>query len=112
MYVLIRFTSSPGTREVYRSSVTGKFVSKGYYLDNPDTTYKSYVKTPKYEWFDPEELLQGFREIHFFDSTDTSRFDSLHQPIHVTELTAVCDQLGIPFSSFIKTLHLLSIPEK
>ena len=105
MVELIRITTYPGTRDVYRSSVTGKFVSKSYYLDNPDTTHKSTVKTPKYEWVDPEELLEGFRWIHFFDSTDASRFASLQQPIRVTELSTVCDRVGIPFNSIIKTLH-------
>ena len=53
MAELIRITTYPGTRGVYRSSVTGKFVSKRYYLENPDTTYKSTVRTPRYEWVDP-----------------------------------------------------------
>ena len=56
MTELIRITTYPGTKDVYRSSITGKFVSKRRYLDNPDTTYKSYVKTPKYEWVDVEEI--------------------------------------------------------
>ena len=107
MVELIRITTYPGTRDVYRSSITGKFVSKSRYLDNPDTTYKSSVKTPKYEWVDPEELLEGFRWIHFFDSTDASRFASLQLPIRVTELSTVCDQMGAPFNSIIKTLHNL-----
>ena len=50
MTEMFRITTYPGKRSVYRSSITGKFVSKSYYLDNPDTTYKTSVKTPRYEW--------------------------------------------------------------
>ena len=105
MSELIRITTYPGTREVYRSSVTGKFVSKQYYFGNPDTTYKTSVRTPKYEWVDPEELLEGFRQIQFYDSKDSSLSVILPQPIRVTELPTVCDRVGIPFNSIIKTLH-------
>ena len=107
MAELFRITTYPGTKAVYRSSITGKFVSKSYYLDNPDTTYKTSVKTPKYEWIDVDELLQGFREIHFYDSTNLSRSINLPKPIRVKELSTACDQMGIPFNSIIKTLHHL-----
>ena len=56
MTELFRITTYPGTRAVYRSAITGKFVSKSYYLSNPDTTYKTSVKTPKYEWVDVHEF--------------------------------------------------------
>ena len=56
MTEMIRITTYPGKRTVYRSSITGKFVSKNHYLDNPDTTYKSTVRTPKYEWVDVHEF--------------------------------------------------------
>ena len=56
MVELIRITTHWVAREVYRSSITGKFVSKRYYLDNPDTTYKSTVKRPHYEWVDLHEF--------------------------------------------------------
>lgn len=107
MAELFRITTYPGTRDVYRSSITGKFVSKEHYLGNPDTTYKTSVKTPKYEWIDLDELLEGFRQIQFHDSMDTSWFISLQEPIRVTELSTVCDQVGVPFDSIIKTLHNL-----
>ena len=108
MAELFRITTYPGTKAVYRSSITGKFVSKSHYLDNPDTTYKSTVRTPRYEWIDVDELLQGFREIQFYqfyDSTDSSLVISLQKPIRVTELSKVCDQVGVSFNSIIKTLH-------
>ena len=105
MAELFRITTYPGKRTVYRSSITGKFVSKSHYLANPDTTYKTSVKTPKYEWVDLDELLQGFRRIIFHDSTDHSWLIRLPQPIRVTELSAACDRVGVPFDSIIKTLH-------
>ena len=107
MAELFRIRTYPGTKAVYRSSITGKFVSKSYYLDNPDTTYRTSVKTPKYEWIDLEELLEGFRQIQFYDSTDSSWTISLPQPIHVAELSTVCDEVGVPFSWIIKTLYNL-----
>ena len=105
MTEMIRITTYPGKRTVYRSSITGKFVSKSHYLDNPDTTYKSTVKTPRYDWVDPAELLEGISEIQFYDSTDSSWIISLPQPIRATELSTVCDQEGIPFDSLIEMLH-------
>ena len=105
MAELFRITTYPGTKAVYRSSITGKFVSKRHYLDNPDTTYKTTVKTPKYEWVDLDELLQGFRQIQFYDSTDSSWYVSIPQPLFVTELSTVCDQVGVPFNWLIKTLN-------
>ena len=107
MAELIRITTYPGTRTVCRSSITGKFVSKSYCLDNPDTTYKTSVRTPKCEWVDPEKLFQGFRLIQFHDSTDTSWFISLQQPIRVTKLSAVCDQLGVPLNWIVETIYHL-----
>ena len=102
---MLRLTTYPGKRTVYRSSITGKFVSKSHYLDNPDTTYKSTVRTPRYEWVYPEELLYGFQEIQFHDSTDPLWLVSLQQPIRMTELSMVCDKVGVPFDEIIKTLH-------
>ena len=107
MAELIRITTCWVPKEVYRSAVTGKFVSKRYYLDNPDTTYKSSVKMPHYEWVDPEELLQGFRWIQFYDSKDASRLIYLHQPIDVTKLSTVCDQVGVPFNWIIEAIYNL-----
>ena len=105
MAELFRITTYPGTKAVYRSSITGKFVSKRHYLDNPDTTYRTSVKTPKYEWIDVDELLEGFRQIQFYDSTEDEWLIRLQQPIRVTELSTVCDQVGVSFNSIIKTLH-------
>ena len=107
MAELIRITTYPGKQTVYRSSITGEFVSKSYYLNNPDTTCKMSVKTPKYEWVDPEELLYGFRQIQFYDSTDSSWTISLPKPIHVAELSTVCDEVNFPFSWIIETLYNL-----
>ena len=110
MAEMIRLTTYPGKRTVYRSSITGKFVSKSYYLDNPDTTYRTSVRTPKYEWIDVDELLQGFREIQFYqfyDSTDSSLVISLQKPIRVTELSKVCDQVGVPFNWIVETIYNL-----
>lgn len=107
MAEMIRITTYPGTKAVYRSSITGKFVSQSHYLDNPDTTYKTTVRTPRYEWIDLDELLQGFRVIFFYDSTDLSRSINLPKPIRVKELSTACDQMGVPFNLIIKTLHQL-----
>lgn len=107
MAELFRITTYPGKRTVYRSSITGKFVSKSHYLDNPDTTYKTTVRAPRYEWIDPEELLYGFRRIEFYDSTEDEWLISLPQPIHVTKLSTVCDEVGVPFNWVIKTIYNL-----
>lgn len=107
MAELFRITTYPGTKAVYRSSITGKFVSKSYYLDNPDTTYRTSVKTPKYEWVDLEELLQGFCQIQFYDSTEDEWLIRLQQPIRVTELSTVCDQVGVPFNWIIEAIYNL-----
>lgn len=32
------------TKVIYRSAITGKFVSKEYYEANPDTTIKQVIK--------------------------------------------------------------------
>ena len=61
MTKMIRLTTYPGKRTVYRSSITGKFVSKSYYLDNPVTTYKTFVRTPKYEWVYAHEFKKQGR---------------------------------------------------
>ena len=110
MAEMIRLTTYPGKRTVYRSSITGKFVSKSHYLDNPDTTYKSTVRTPRYEWVDVDDLLEGFRLIQFYqfyDSTDSSLVIGLQQPIRATALSMVCDKVGVSFNSIVKTLHHL-----
>ena len=107
MAELFRITTYPGTKAVYRSSITGKFVSKSHYLDNPDTTYKTSVITPKYEWVDLDMLLQGFRRIMFHDSMDYSFCINLPQPIRVTELSTVCDQVGVPFNWIIEAIYNL-----
>lgn len=107
MTELVRITTYPGKRTVYRSSITGHFVSEKEYNDNPDTTYKTSVRTPRYEWVDANELLQGFRQIYFHDSTDYSWFISLQQPIRVTELSTACDQMGVPFNWIIETIYNL-----
>lgn len=107
MTKMIRITTYPGKQTVYRSSITGKFVSKSHYLDNPDTTYRTYVKTPRYTWVDVDKLLQGFRQIQFYDSTEDEWLIRLQQPIRVTELSTVCDQVGVPFDEIIKALYHL-----
>ena len=107
MAELFRIRTYPGTRIVYRSAITGKFVSKSHYLDNPDTTYKTSVRTPKYEWVDLDMLLQGFRRIMFYDSTDYSFCINLPQTIHVTELSTVCDKVGVPFNWIVETIYNL-----
>ena len=107
MAELFRITTYPGTKAVYRSSITGKFVSKSYYLGNPDTTYRTSVKTPKYEWIDLEELLQDFRQIQFYDSTEDEWLIRLQQPIRVTALSMVCDKVGVPFNWIVETVYHL-----
>ena len=107
MTEMIRLTTYPGKRTVYRSSITGKFVSKSHYLDNPDTTYKSTVRTPRYEWIDVDELLQGFRQIQFYDSTDDEWLIRLQEPIRMTELSMVCDKVGVPFDWIVETVYNL-----
>ena len=37
-------------KRVYRSAVTGRFVTKAYALENPDTTVLSVVRRPHYIW--------------------------------------------------------------
>ena len=105
MAELIRITTCWVPREVYRSSVTGKFVSKRYYLDNPDTTYKSSVKMPKYEWVDPKLVLGRLLWILFYDSgSNAGGWPPLTYPIEEQELRAVCDRIGVSFEWVIKFL--------
>ena len=105
MAELIRITTCWVPKEVYRSSVTGKFVSKRYYLDNPDTTYKSSVNMPKYEWFDPNLVLDRFLWILFYDSGgNAGGWPPLLAPIDDQKLRIVCDRIGVSFEWVIKVL--------
>jgi hypothetical protein len=39
--------TSKGTKQVYKSAVSGKFVTKKHVQKSPNTTFKQTVKTPK-----------------------------------------------------------------